>query len=405
MSEINSKKRKMPVKFRDDLKRCRRHENHEVTKVRQINEAKKGIHMLRKAFDSNDVKAERFSSESSPMTSSNTNPERSLGTSSSNDSDDDLEASDEEDRSRDAHSAVVRAKDQQRADIAQRRMGMSNHGEAATRKSQLNGITSESPLAIERNGQEIYVEEAYDKITTSPSSESDTSTLEHSIENESKDSQREELSPTHRDSLETARITTTTSNEEGTETSTSETTSDGSDGSDCSQSRSPTNPIRKRRLVESSESSISFSSGISSDSSASPRPSPFASPDILDLHAHSLKPPINRPSTSNLGQRLASFLPQLQRANAALTAEDTQQLDDVDDDEERYIEMNLGLGVLEGGKEPRRSMDGIQLEPENDTSSASSDEGVEGLPREGILESMMGRKGASKDRTAVREVA
>ncbi|KAF8539281.1 hypothetical protein BDD12DRAFT_805509 [Trichophaea hybrida] len=60
------------------------------------------------------------------------------------------------------------------------------------------------------------------------------------------------------------------------------------------------------------------------------------------------------PPSSDLLSRLNSFLPQLSTANASLEAEiaaagnaDTKNIEHVSDDEEQYIEMNLGLGVLE----------------------------------------------------------
>ncbi|KAI5854597.1 hypothetical protein BZA05DRAFT_370597 [Tricharina praecox] len=59
------------------------------------------------------------------------------------------------------------------------------------------------------------------------------------------------------------------------------------------------------------------------------------------------------PSQSDLLSRLTTFLPQLSAANATLDEEirahgaDSRNIEHVADDEERYIEMNLGLGVLE----------------------------------------------------------
>lgn len=54
-------------------------------------------------------------------------------------------------------------------------------------------------------------------------------------------------------------------------------------------------------------------------------------------------------SPTDLKSRLVSFIPQLQQANAELETDPdaaTKQIDNVDDDEEQYIEMALGLGVL-----------------------------------------------------------
>ena len=53
--------------------------------------------------------------------------------------------------------------------------------------------------------------------------------------------------------------------------------------------------------------------------------------------------------SANLKSRLVSFIPQLQQANAELATDPdvaAKRIDTVDDEEEQYIEMNLGLGVL-----------------------------------------------------------
>ena len=66
---------------------------------------------------------------------------------------------------------------------------------------------------------------------------------------------------------------------------------------------------------------------------------------------------------SDLRSRLQNFLPQLQQANAELEDADVlveKRIDRVSDDEEHYIEMNLGLGVL--GERKRRADDEIRLE-------------------------------------------
>lgn len=67
------------------------------------------------------------------------------------------------------------------------------------------------------------------------------------------------------------------------------------------------------------------------------------------------KPEIKKPRVdSRLQSRLATLLPQMEKANAELDSEiqaKALQVDDVSDDEENYIEMNLGLGVLSEIKE------------------------------------------------------
>jgi hypothetical protein len=54
-------------------------------------------------------------------------------------------------------------------------------------------------------------------------------------------------------------------------------------------------------------------------------------------------------SNSDILSRVQAFLPQMQQANESLERADPAALDieNVNEDEEQYIEMNLGLGVLE----------------------------------------------------------
>ncbi|KIW60085.1 hypothetical protein PV05_00330 [Exophiala xenobiotica] len=83
----------------------------------------------------------------------------------------------------------------------------------------------------------------------------------------------------------------------------------------------------------------------------------------------------------DLRSRLQAFLPQLQRANAELEASEdvpARRIDHVDDDEEHYIEMNLGLGVL---SERKNREDGeIRVDGENSSSDGAEndDEAGEG---------------------------
>lgn len=57
--------------------------------------------------------------------------------------------------------------------------------------------------------------------------------------------------------------------------------------------------------------------------------------------------------SSALRSRIAAFLPQLRQANEDLTnAEDDHRIDTIADDQDHYIEMDLGLGVLK--EKPRR---------------------------------------------------
>jgi len=85
------------------------------------------------------------------------------------------------------------------------------------------------------------------------------------------------------------------------------------------------------------------------------------------------KKPTMRLPTSDLKSRLSTFLPQLAAANAELEilkengGLKDRQIDNVQDGEGDYIEMDLGLGVLEekpdGGKESSSEDDDEDVEP------------------------------------------
>lgn len=78
--------------------------------------------------------------------------------------------------------------------------------------------------------------------------------------------------------------------------------------------------------------------------------------------------------STDLRSRLQTFLPLLQRANAELGDSDNlvdKRVDHVSEDEEHYIEMNLGLGVLSERK--RRAEDEVRLE-DSDTVDDEDDE-------------------------------
>ncbi|KAL9622230.1 MAG: hypothetical protein Q9160_003413 [Pyrenula sp. 1 TL-2023] len=114
-------------------------------------------------------------------------------------------------------------------------------------------------------------------------------------------------------------------------------------------------------------------------------------------------------SSSDLRQRLTSFLPQLKNANAALPSSSTAQLDKVDDGEERYIEMDLGLGVLEDGKDQGKSVDGIKIketsESESENNSTESDgEDDEQTNKRNVMDTLMRRKAIPHEKPVVQEV-
>ena len=86
------------------------------------------------------------------------------------------------------------------------------------------------------------------------------------------------------------------------------------------------------------------------------------------------KPPISAlHPASDLRTRLSSFLPELQKANADLhdsSGPQARRLDEVADDEEHYIEMDLGLGVLKEKRSRTSQAHGLKLSEEHSTSSS-----------------------------------
>ena len=102
----------------------------------------------------------------------------------------------------------------------------------------------------------------------------------------------------------------------------------------------------------SSSTSPTFARRASSDGEDRKAVSPFC------MEARTLL----QPNTS-LKSRLARFIPQLKTANAELerdSASASLQLDHVSADQECYIEMDLGLGVLKQRSTPRE-VDGVQI--------------------------------------------
>ncbi|KAG5294730.1 hypothetical protein I7I48_11382 [Histoplasma ohiense] len=138
------------------------------------------------------------------------------------------------------------------------------------------------------------------------------------------------------------------------------------------RSRSPTNQQFEDETSSSGESESPMSSACSSSSSPSSSSSSSggeSEPEVSDIADRSgasdiisvpprpplFKPTIRRLNGSTLRSRLASFLPELRAANEVLekkmATENVAGVElDCSDDREvdgQYIEMNLGLGVLE----------------------------------------------------------
>lgn len=112
-------------------------------------------------------------------------------------------------------------------------------------------------------------------------------------------------------------------------------------------------------------------------------------------------------STDDLLSRLNAFLPQLSAANALLTCEETVKslnIENVGENEDKYIEMNLGLGVLE------------EIHPSDSESEGRSENGVAdvagrsggGTRKEGagVLETLLGnhRSGGGKKSAGIMEI-
>jgi Domain of unknown function (DUF4598) len=129
------------------------------------------------------------------------------------------------------------------------------------------------------------------------------------------------------------------------------------------------------------------------------------------------KPPITAAGqSSDLRSKLSSFLPKLQKANADLLKSGEvmmKRLDEVEDDEEHYIEMNLGLGVLKEKKSDTRQTHGIKLSEDHrlssdeDSDSGFMQRGAERNqvdPRMTPLRELMGGKQPSGKKPNIREI-
>lgn len=108
------------------------------------------------------------------------------------------------------------------------------------------------------------------------------------------------------------------------------------------------------------------------------------------------KPAIRKPKTDafDLKSRLAAFLPQLAAANSELERLraagqfEGMSMEDVNEEEGGYIEMDLGLGVLEEKKEGEESD-----EEEEDADAEMMDEEGRKQKEKDVLGRMMGFKG------------
>ncbi|KAL1969309.1 hypothetical protein VTN77DRAFT_9501 [Rasamsonia byssochlamydoides] len=126
------------------------------------------------------------------------------------------------------------------------------------------------------------------------------------------------------------------------------------------------------------------------------------------------KPRIQRVQNSGLLSRLSSFLPQLQAANEDLEREIARGqdvvMDDVKDEEGQYIEMNLGLGVLEEKNghgsdsdiEDSEKSEGSVYEDKRDSSAPTQSQKSEETH---VLDRLMGNRArGKKKKPAIEEV-
>ncbi|KAI8072385.1 hypothetical protein BC940DRAFT_292458 [Gongronella butleri] len=86
-------------------------------------------------------------------------------------------------------------------------------------------------------------------------------------------------------------------------------------------------------------------------------------------------------ANNDLLSRLQAFLPQMEAANAQLDAQDKTKLDieNLEDSDGPYIEMNLGLGVY-GLKPPGADEDGSDTDSDNEIVIPSASSGKQGKP-------------------------
>ncbi|OBW63790.1 MAG: Cysteine proteinase [Aureobasidium pullulans] len=124
---------------------------------------------------------------------------------------------------------------------------------------------------------------------------------------------------------------------------------------------------------------------MSTQNSPSPPPAPSQSSSssipnsIPTLRPKNQKPNFARPATSDLQSRLQTFLPQMAAANAELEklaqegGLEGKRLEDVGEGDE-YVEMELGLGVMEEKKEGDESSDESSDETSDDSSEDSSED-------------------------------
>ncbi|KAM5454738.1 hypothetical protein MaudCBS49596_002035 [Microsporum audouinii] len=145
-------------------------------------------------------------------------------------------------------------------------------------------------------------------------------------------------------------------------------------------------------LSDSDPTSPSASSGDSDSESEYESSDEEPSDDDEQMHNQTIhipsRPSANIPNNSALRARLASFIPSLKAANENLEREIaagktmTLEVDNADEGKGQYIEMNLGLGVLQEGEDDHIS-----------EGSESSDCAEKNTNQEkNIIDKLMGKK-------------
>jgi hypothetical protein len=179
------------------------------------------------------------------------------------------------------------------------------------------------------------------------------------------------------------------------------------DEEDHTDGRSGEDSISSEEESElASEDNETSSSGSSTDEEVSAEEDTIENvPPIANVSSHTLT---SAALSTDLKTRLASFIPQLQQANATLETDPeaaTKQVDHVDDEEEQYIEMDLGLGVLTA--KPSSGKRGLKTtvsedskssdESSDNDASATEDQVGAGTTQVGIVDKLKGVKRAKRN--------
>ncbi|KAI9837251.1 MAG: hypothetical protein M1819_000325 [Sarea resinae] len=197
------------------------------------------------------------------------------------------------------------------------------------------------------------------------------------------------------------------------------------DRSSAHQPHTPPSPPCQSRSSSSSPSSSNDSDGDDGQNNDTPMPASVSSIPTLPRRQ---KPDISRtafaPGSSALLSRLSSFLPELAAANASLEEDrlagrlGERNIENVDEEDGgQYIEMNLGLGVLEE-KDPNASSSSSDSDTSSDSDSDDSNDdesdksnsktnGAEATKAKDrtVMDSLMGTKSSkSKSKPAIEEV-